>query len=72
MSPDERIEALTHTVELLAQMHLDNERKHDERLRQTDERLRQTDERLNRIVGVVEKLAQIAESHERRIDALES
>ena len=57
MSLDERLEALTHSVELLAQMHQDNERKYDERF--------------HKILDVIEKLAQIAESHERRLNHLD-
>ena len=57
MNLDERLEALTHTVELLAQMRIDDERKYEERF--------------HRILDAIEKLAQIAESHERRLDGLE-
>ncbi len=65
MSPDERIEALTHNVELLAQMHLDGERKFEERFRKYDERF-------NRILDAIEKLAQIASNHEGRLKDLET
>jgi hypothetical protein len=64
MSLDERLEALTHSVELLAQMHQDNERKYEERFNKYDERF-------NKILDAIEKLAQIAESHERRLNHLD-
>jgi di/tripeptidase len=51
MTLDERVEALTHTVELMAQMRTDDERKYEERF--------------HRILDVVERVAEIAESHER-------
>jgi di/tripeptidase len=64
MNLDERLEALTHTVELLAQMRIDDERKYEERFKKFEERF-------HRILDAIEKLAQIAESHERRLDGLE-
>jgi di/tripeptidase len=57
MTLDERLEALTHTVELMAQMRTDDERKYEERF--------------HRILDVVERVAEIAESHERPLDGLE-
>ena len=72
MTLDERIEALTHTVELLAQMHLDNERKFEERFAKFEERFGKYDERLAKVVDVVERLAAIAQSHEHRLNNLEN
>ncbi len=71
MSIDERLEAITHTLELVSQMHLDNERKYEERFARIDERFARLDERITRVVNIVEKLAQVVESHERRLDSLE-
>jgi hypothetical protein len=51
MNIDERIEALTQTVELLAHMHQDNEKKWDERL--------------GKMLDIVERL-EIIQIHERR------
>jgi hypothetical protein len=53
----ERHEALTQSVEL---MHRDWE-----------ERWRQTQELVDRVVGPVDKLVQVAQMHERRLDNLE-
>jgi flagellar capping protein FliD len=61
---DERIEALTHSVELLSQMHQDNERKYEERFARMETLL-------ERIVGVQETLARIVNGHEQRITDLE-
>jgi peptidoglycan hydrolase CwlO-like protein len=65
MTIDERIEALTQSVELLSQMHQDNEKRYNlmfERLVKMDERL----------LAMNERLVDIAEDHERRIRGLEN
>lgn len=72
MTIDERVEVLVQTVELMAQMHRDNERKYDALLLKQDERVNKTDERIGRLGQVVESLYQIAQSHEQRLDRLES
>ena len=64
MNIDERIEALTHTVELLAQMHIDNERANQKRFEQYDIRF-------EKVLGVIEQLTRVTEVHERRISHLE-
>ena len=51
MTIDERIEALTHSVELLSQMHQDNEKTY---------------------AKLFQQMANILESHERRITDLEN
>jgi copper oxidase (laccase) domain-containing protein len=56
----ERHEALTQTVELIAGMQRANEEAH-----QRNEAL------LTRVIGVVEDLARMVQSHERRISGLE-
>jgi len=71
MSLDERIEALTHTVELLGQMHLDSERRWEENDRKYQERFQQNEARFEKTIDVIEKLAQIAESHNQRLNDLE-
>ena len=58
MNLDQRLEALTQSVELLASLHRDLER-------QTASRFAETLEFINR-------LAHIADSHEKRLDDLES
>ena len=57
---DERLKALTHSVELLASLHRDNEA-----------RLAKTDEHMHRMMHAIERLAGIAGNHEDRISDLE-
>jgi hypothetical protein len=64
MTIDERLEALTQTVELIAHMQQAEEKR-------AAERDALTDRRLNRILDGIEKLATIAHDHEQRIDGLE-
>jgi hypothetical protein len=64
MTPDERIEALTQSVELLASLHCDLEQataKNFERLNSTMERL----------TGTMERLANIVIAHAARVERLE-
>lgn len=67
MSIDERLErlaarheALTQTVEIIAGMQRESER-----------RSREQDQRIDRLVGIMESLAVIVRDHERRIQGLE-
>ena len=60
MDIDQRIEALTQSVELMAQMHQDNEKKYEERFAWYDQMLQRHE-------GLFERLVAIAENHERRI-----
>ena len=57
MNIDERIEALTQSVELLRTLHRDLEVK--------------TDQRMNQMTDAVTQLVRIVATHERRIDNLE-
>ena len=65
MNIDERLEALTQSVGLLASMHRDNE----QRLATLSH---QTEERFNRTLDIIDRLAGAVESHERRISGLEN
>jgi hypothetical protein len=65
MTIDERLEALAQTVELIAHMQQAEEKR-------AAERDAITDARISRILGIVEKLADTAQNHERRIERLES
>ena len=56
MTIDERLEALTHSVELLAQMHRDNEGKYEQRFEHIESLM-------ERIVTVQETLGAIASTH---------
>lgn len=61
MTIDERLEALTQSLELLASLHQDNEQR-----AKTNEDV--FNQRFERIESALEKLVTIAESHERRLD----
>jgi hypothetical protein len=65
MNIEQKLEALTQTVELLARMHVDHEREYHERSVRTDERLGQLMDTMNR-------LANIVEADEQRLDDLEN
>lgn len=58
MNIDQRIEALTHSVELLSQMHQDNEKRYASYF--------------GTIADAIKRLTDIAESHEARIRDLEN
>ena len=64
MNIDQRLEALTHSVELLAQMHGDNERKYEQRFQRIESLM-------ERVVTVQESLGAIARDHEDRLKDLE-
>jgi len=64
MTIDERIEALTQSVELLAQMHRDNERKYEERFTLLESLT-------ERIVKVQEAVVHILDDHDGRLRRLE-
>ena len=61
MNIDERLEALTQTVEIIAAMQKDNER-----------RFAETDKRLGQVLQAITQLGNIAESHDHRLDNLEN
>jgi hypothetical protein len=56
----ERTDALTHSVELLASLHHDNEVKAAEREAKADERAAKMDRNLDRVVGLIENLGNIS------------
>ncbi len=64
MTIDERLEALTQSVELLAQMHRDNEARDEQRFQKLESLI-------ERIVSLQERLGIIVVDHERRLDNLE-
>jgi hypothetical protein len=57
---DERLEALTQTVEIIAGMQRDNER-----------RFAETDRRMAQVLEAITQLGRIAESHDHGLDNLE-
>ena len=71
MSIEQKLEALTQTVELLARMHLDNEKLFREHQAEYRDRSIRTDERMAHLMDAMTRLANIAEAHEERLDDLE-
>jgi hypothetical protein len=65
MGIEQKLEALTQTVELLARMHVDHEKEYHQRSVRSDERLAQLMEAMTRLTNVVE-------AHEDRMDDLET
>ena len=61
MTIDERIEALTHTVELLASFHRDHEKR-------MDEMEKKWDERLGKMLDIVERLDRMIQIHDARLN----
>jgi methyl-accepting chemotaxis protein len=60
MTIDERLEALTQTVELIAHAQI-----------KTDERMAQLTERMGQLVETMNRLANVVIAHEERIERLE-
>jgi len=78
MSLEERVEALTQSVELLAAMHRDYERAAAERAAEADRRAAETDRRLREMIDAINTLGRIAglpqdrlDEHGERLDNLE-
>jgi hypothetical protein len=71
MDIEQKLEALTQTVELLARMHLDNEKLFREHQTEYRERSLRTDDRLGQLMETMNRLANIVEAHEQRLDDLE-
>ncbi|HEX3879687.1 MAG TPA: hypothetical protein VHW24_22040 [Bryobacteraceae bacterium] len=64
MTIEQKLDALTQTVELLARMHVDHENQYHERSMRTDQRLAQ-------LMEAVTRLTNIDEAHEERLDNIE-
>lgn len=64
MTLDERLEFMAKNIESLHEAVFEN-------TRQIAEQNRRIDERFDRVAGIIEKLADIAEIHERRLRRLE-
>ena len=65
MSIDERLEAITRNLELLASIQRDNERRESQRFLALTEKIEQLSDAVTRLV-------QVADNHEDRIHALET
>jgi len=72
MTIDERIEALTQSVELLASMHQDLEKKWDGRMLKMIEILESLNDTTKRMSRLIEIHEERLDDHERRIDGLEN
>jgi len=64
MTIDERIEALTQSLELLSSLHTDLEK-------QTAARFAETAAHIDKLTGIMEDLAHLTKDHYQRIERLE-
>jgi hypothetical protein len=74
MTIDERLEALTQTVELLAAMHRDNEKRfsdNEKRFSDNETRFSQVTRNFEIVLDSIKRLENIAASHEQRLDDIE-
>ena len=72
MTIDERLEALTQSLELIAHMQQAEEKPAAERDAKTDQRISRILEMVEKQAGNIDKLAAIAHDHQQRIERLES
>jgi hypothetical protein len=72
MTIDQRIEALTQSLELLATLHHDLEKMHREQEQKSTARFTETDERLDRLTGLTEALGAGIVAHDNQIGTLVS
>ena len=63
MNLDQRLEALTQSLELMAHMQRDSEAKHDAHVAETDERL-------NRLTAIVQNISEVTADFNRSIAAV--
>jgi hypothetical protein len=71
MSIEERLEAITQTLELWSHMHMDASKEYDERFRANEKRLAQLMDTMNRLGRILEIHDQQIDDHSRRLDNLE-
>jgi enoyl-[acyl-carrier-protein] reductase (NADH) len=72
MTIDERLEALTQRLELIAHMQQAEEKRAAERDAKTDQRIGRILDVVEKQAGNIDKLAAIAHDHQHRIERLES
>ena len=72
MTIDERLEALTQSLELIAHMQQAEEKRAAERNAKTDQRISRILDVVEKQAGNIDKLAAIAHDHQQRIERLES
>ena len=68
MTIDERLEALTHSLDLWSHMHMDASKEYDERFRSLEKLLRANEERVGQLMDTMNRLGRILEIHDRPID----
>jgi len=71
MTIDERLEALTQSLELWSRMHMDASKEYEERFRANEERLAQLMDTMNRLGRILEIHDQRIDDHGDRLDNLE-
>jgi septal ring factor EnvC (AmiA/AmiB activator) len=71
MNIDERIAALTQSVELLASLHKDNEEKFEKRMAAIDQRMAATDKQIKRLGKYIHSIGTLVLDHETRLRSLE-
>ena len=67
----ERHEALTQTVELIAAMHRENEKRNEKRFAVLDGSMTTLTDRMTTLTDTMNRLANIVIRHEERLDALD-
>lgn len=70
MNLDQRLEALTQSLELMAHMQRDNEQKHDAHVAETDERLNRLTETVKNISEIVRNISEVTADFNRSIAAV--
>jgi hypothetical protein len=71
MTIDERLEALTQSLELWSHRHMDASKEYDERFRSLETLSRTNEERVAPLMGTRKRLGRILEKHGQRLDDLE-
>jgi transcription termination factor NusB len=71
MNIDERLEALTHSVELLAAMHKDNEARAQQWMQATDKRIQADEKQMRRLGKYTRAVLHMVLDHETRLRAVE-
>jgi DNA repair ATPase RecN len=68
MTIDERLEALTQSLELWSHMHMDSSKEYDERFRSLEKLFHANEERLAQLMDTMNRLGRILEIHDQQLD----
>jgi hypothetical protein len=68
MTIDERLEALTHSLELWSHMQMDAGKEYEERFRSLEKLFHANEERVAQLMDTMNRLGRILEIHDRQID----